>query len=55
MFKCCGYQKIDNANGERDSATINTLSPQGSVLVSFRTQSNKSQYFYTIEKDLRQK
>ena len=55
MFKSCGCQKIDNANGESDSATINTLDAQGCVLVCFRTKSNKSQYFYIIRKDLRQK
>ena len=37
VFKSCGCQKIDNANGERDSTTINTLSIQGCVLVCFRT------------------
>ena len=55
MFKSCGCQKIDNANGESDSATINILDAQGCVLVCFKTKSNKSQYFYIIRKDLRQK
>ena len=55
MFKSCGCQKIDNTNGESDSATINTLDAQGCVLVCFKTKSNKSQYFYIIRKDLRQK
>ena len=37
MFKSCGCQKIDNTNGESDSATINTLSTQGCILVYFKT------------------
>ena len=41
MFKSCGYQKIDNANGKSESATINTLSTQGCVLVCLKTL-NKS-------------
>ena len=41
MFKSSGCQKIDNANGEGDSAIINTLDAQGCVLVCFRTKSNK--------------
>ena len=52
MFKSCGCQKINNANGESDSATINTLGTQGCVLVCFRTWSNKSQYSYTVGKRL---
>ena len=55
MFKSCGCQKIDNANGESDSAIINTLGIQGCVYVCFRTKSNKSQYFYIVGKDFRQK
>ena len=55
MFKSCGCQKIDNANGESDSATINTSDAQGCVLVCFKTKSNESQYFYIVRKDLRQK
>ena len=55
MFKSCGCQKIDNANGESDSVIISTLGIQGCVLVCFRTKSNKSQYFYIIGKDFRQK
>ena len=41
VFKSCGCQKIDNANGESDSATINTLGTQGCVFVCFKTL-NKS-------------
>ena len=41
VFKSCGCQKIDNANGESDNATINTLGTQGCVLVCFKTL-NKS-------------
>ena len=41
MFKSCGFQKIDNANGKSDSATINTLGTQGCVLVCFKAL-NKS-------------
>ena len=41
MFKSHGCQKIDKANGESDSATINTLGTQGCVLVCFKTL-NKS-------------
>ena len=37
MFESCGCQKIDNTNGDSNSATINTLSTQGCVLVCFRT------------------
>ena len=55
MFKSCGCQKIDNANGECDSAIINTLDAQGCVLVRFRTKSNKFQYFYIVRKVLREK
>ena len=55
MFKSCGCQKIDNTNGESDSAIINTLGTQGGVLVYFRTKSNKFQYFYIVRKDLKQK
>ena len=39
MFKSCACQKKDNANGESDSATINTLGTQGCVLVCFTTLS----------------
>ena len=55
MFKSCGCQKIDNANGESDSVIINTLGIQGCVLVCFRTKSNKSWYFYIVGEDFRQK
>ena len=41
MFKSCGCQNIDNANGESDSATINTLGTQGCVLVCFRNFKQK--------------
>ena len=41
MFKSCRCQKIDNANGESDTATINTLGIQGCILVCFKTL-NKS-------------
>ena len=41
LNKSCGCQKIDNVNGEIDSATINTFSTQGCVLVCFKTL-NKS-------------
>ena len=37
MFKSCECQKIDNANGESDSATINILGTQGCVLVCFKS------------------
>ena len=37
VFKSCGCQKIDNTNGESDSATINALGTQGCVLVCFST------------------
>ena len=40
MFKSCRCQKIDNTNGESDSARINTLGTQRCVLVCFKTQSN---------------
>ena len=40
MFKSCRCQKIDKANGESDSTTINTLGTQGCVLVCFKTESN---------------
>ena len=39
MFKSYGSQKIDNTNGETDSATINTLGTQGCVFVCFKTLS----------------
>ena len=39
MFKSCACQKIDNANGESDSATINTLGTKGCVFVCFTTLS----------------
>ena len=41
VFKSRGCQKIDKANGESDSATINALGTQGCVLVCFKTL-NKS-------------
>ena len=41
MFKSCGCQKIDNANGESDSAIINTLGIQVCILVCLKTL-NKS-------------
>ena len=41
MFKSCECQKIDNANGRRDSTRINTLGTQGCILVCFKTL-NKS-------------
>ena len=50
MFKSCGCQKIDNSNGESDSAAINTLGTQGCVLVCFRTKSNKFQFSILLEK-----
>ena len=36
MFKGCGCQKIDNTNGESDSAAINTLGTQGCLFVCFK-------------------
>ena len=36
-LKSVDVRKEDNANGESDSATINTLGTQGCVLVCFRT------------------
>ena len=39
--KAVDVRKADNANGESDSATINTLGTQGCILVCFKTL-NKS-------------